>query len=85
MIRNNFKLVRESDWGRTPLERDFTLAWLKRAPDKPLAPELLWEPRPKLGPPGPGASAGGDLSWTNWGGGLIHSSFGESGQGSQFI
>ena len=35
-----------------PWKETFTLAWLKRAPDKPLTPELLWEPRPKLGPPG---------------------------------
>ena len=32
VIRDKFKLVRESDWGRLPLERDFYIGLAQESP-----------------------------------------------------
>lgn len=63
-----------------PWKETSTLAWLKRALDKPLCSNTtaLVGAKAKAGATrGLGLQQEGDLSWTHWGSGLIHSSFGE--------
>lgn len=63
-----------------PWKETSTLAWLKRALDKPLCSNTMAPvgAKGKAGATrGLGLQQEGDLKWTNWGRGLIHSSFGE--------